>query len=175
MRNGTATQTLHANRTASHAANATDNTDSADSVAFALPSFTWNGVSYEIHPLPNTALLAIGDAVGHASDILDLVMARLTARLEQSEGGNLTPADVVSLLPVLPEAAKLLIPLQTKIVAASLRLDEETVADQMSLGKKMEATQLILQNEDLPALFSTFSSLIEMFRGDDARKHLSPE
>jgi len=154
-------------------------------------NFVLGATTYPIYPLPDRSLMVVADAMaeiltvfaGLASlrNVADAAISAISASNEEEgdEGDNGAGATVlkqlkaVDVLPALPAILRALIPNATKLIAASLRLDDEFVANEIPAAKKLEALKLILEAEDIPLLLKNALALVGMLLPKPAPVHVA--
>ena len=124
-------------------------------------AFTWKGKPYEIYPLPDSALMRVGDSLSDITRLFDTVAQIDINGRKFSELGQLEMVQILA--PLVPQIVRLLLPNASRLIAACLRIDETAVAEEMRLADKLEALSAIVKQEDLPRIVANFLSLTEAF------------
>lgn len=133
-----------------------------DEILYPTPTpFVWLGEKYKIKPMPNKLLKQLS---GEFERVIELVARVATIHnANREEGQEDQPITPGAFLPYVPDVLEILLPNAVRIIAGSLRVDEERVADEMFLGKQVECLRLIIEANDFPLLMASFKGLTGMF------------
>ncbi len=109
-----------------------------------------NGETFLILPLPDSALMQVGDSLASITEVLDGF----------AKAGKVDTTQVIAVIPTL---LRFLLPNASVLIAAAIGKDAEWVSINVPLSKKLEALRYIIDHENVPEILKNWQALVGMF------------